>query len=109
MGTGRFLLVANEMKPKANLVLFGVEINVALYRACLVNMAMFSVHPFSIIRADTLMIDRKWSGPSSKIWDLGNQWNPPDMSEFYFKPSPISRDHFSLKAFVEMNSGESEP
>jgi len=101
-GTGRFLIVASQMMPKANLVLFGIEINLALYRACLVNMAMFSNHPYSIICADTLAIDTKYSGCSSKMWDLGNQWTPPDMSIFYWKPSPIGPDRFSLKAFTEM-------
>jgi len=102
VGSGRFLLVATEMMPKANLVLFGIEINLALYRSCLVNMATFSNHPYSIICADTLRIDPKWSGPSSKMWDLGNQWTPPDMSIFYFQPSPIGPKNFSLKAFTEI-------
>jgi len=101
VGTGRFLLVATEIKKKANLVLFGIEINLALYRACLVNMAMFSNHPYSIICADTLRIDQKWTGPTSKMWDLGNQWNLPDMSIFYWKPPPINPKSFSLKAFIE--------
>jgi len=101
VGTGRFLLVATEMKKNANLALFGIEISPALYRGCLVNMAMFSNHPYSIICADTLMIDQKWTSPASKMWDLGNQWNPPDMSIFYFKPSPFTPKSFSLKAFTE--------
>jgi hypothetical protein len=104
VGSGRFLIVASEMMPKANLVLFGIEINLALYRACLVNMAMFSNHPYSIICADTLMIDPKWSSPAAKIWDLGNQWNPPNMSSFYWKPQPpppINPKSFSLQHFAE--------
>jgi len=101
VGSGRFLLVASQMMPKANLVLFGIEINLPLYRACLVNMAMFSNHPYSIICADTLRIDPKWCGTTSKIWDLGNQWNTPDISIFYWKPPPIWHDRFSLKAFTE--------
>jgi len=89
------------MNKKAPLVLFGIEINLSLYRACLVNMAMFSNHPYSIICADTLMIDQKWCGANSPIWDLGNRWNPPDMAPFYWKPPPIWHDRFSLKAFTE--------
>jgi len=100
VGTGRFLIIASQMMPKANLVLFGVEINPSLYRACLVNMAMFSNHPYSIICADSLMLDE--TGPSSKIWDLGNQWDPPDISVFYMKPPPIHAKGFSLKAFTEI-------
>ena len=59
--------------PKAPLVLFGVEINLALYKAYLVNMAMFSNHPYSIICADALQLDTEKSGPSSRLWDLGQQ------------------------------------
>jgi len=88
--------------PKANLVLFGVEINPALYRACLVNMAMFSNHPFTIICADTLRLDPKLSDTTSKLWDLGNQWIPPDVTAFYWKPPPINPESFSLKAFTEI-------
>ena len=105
VGSGRFLFIASQMMPKANLVLFGIEINPALYRACLVNMAMFSNHPYSIICADTLRVDPKWSSPSTMMWDLGNQWNPPDMSIFYWKeppPPPINPKSFSLKAFTEL-------
>ena len=86
------------MKPKANLVLFGVEINVALYRACLVNMAMFSNHPYSIICANALMLDARYSMVGGKVWELGNQWNPPDMSPYYFKIPPPFK--FTLKQFA---------
>jgi hypothetical protein len=102
VGTGRFLIVASQMMSKAPLVLFGIEINLSLYRACLVNMAMFSNHPFSIICGDTLRIDQQYSGPSSRLWDLGNQWDPPDISAFYAKPSPIGPDRFSLSAFTNL-------
>lgn len=101
VGTGRFLFIASQMMPKANLVLFGIEINPSLYRACLVNMAMFSNHPYSIICADSLRLDGDKSGVSSKLWDLGNQWNPPDISAFYWKPPPINPEHFSLEHFVK--------
>ena len=30
-----------------------------------------------------------------------NQWNPPSIDIFYWKPSPISPETFSLKAFTE--------
>jgi len=106
VGSGRFLLAASLMMPKANLVLFGIEINPSLYRACLVNMAMFSNHPFSIICADALMIDPKYSGPSSSLWDMGNRWNPPDISVFYWKPPPINPESFSLKAFTEIKENK---
>jgi len=99
-GTGRFLFVASQMMPQAPLVLFGVEICPPLYHACLVNMAMFSNHPYSIVCADTLRLGL--SGPTSKMWDLGNRWVLPDLSAFYWKPPPIRKDAFSLKAFTEL-------
>jgi len=101
VGSGRFLIVASQIMPKANLVLFGIEIDPSLYRSCLVNMAMFSNHPYSIICADALFLDGDKTGPSSKLWDLGNQWDPPDLSAFYWKPPPINPESFSLKAFTE--------
>jgi len=86
VGTGRFLLEASRLRPKASLILFGVEIDLYLYRACLVNMAMFSNHPYSIICGDTLRLDPEKSGPAGPVWDLGNRWEPPDITPFYWKP-----------------------
>jgi len=88
VGTGRFLLEASIMFPKANLVLFGIDINLSMYRACLVNMTHMSNHCFSLICANTLLLDPDRTGPSSKMWDLGNRWDPPDIAEFYWKPKP---------------------
>ena len=102
VGTGRFLIGTTLIFPKAPLVLFGVEINPGLYRACLVNMKLFSNHPYSIICADSLRLET--AGPSSPVWDYGNRWNPPDLSKFYWKPPPIRRDAFSLKAFTQMKT-----
>jgi len=104
VGTGRFLLGATWHAPKAPLVLFGIEIDLSLYRACLVNMAMFSNHPYAIICADALMIDEKYSGVNSKIWDLSNQWNPPDMTAFYFKLKPPFK--FSLAELAKARKEE---
>jgi hypothetical protein len=58
-------------------------------------MAMFSNHPYTIVCGDTLMIASEYSGVGSKLWDLGNQWEPPDISQFYYKPIPPFK--FSLK------------
>jgi len=69
-------------------------------------MAMFAHHPYSIICADTLMLDPAKTGPSDKIWDMGNQWLPPDISMFYWKPPPIRSDAFSLKAFTELKDND---
>jgi len=96
VGTGRFLIEASIMYPEAPLVLFGIEINLALYRACLVNMAMFSNHAYSIICANTLRLDVDKSGPSSKLWDLGNRWDPPDVAAFYWKPTPILQQYMKM-------------
>jgi len=94
------------MMPKANLVLFGIEIDLTLYRACLVNMAMFSNHPYTIICADALRLDPDKTVTTSILWDLGNRWQPPDISAFYWKPPPIGPDRFSLKAFTEIQRGD---
>jgi len=97
VGTGRFLLEASRMYPKAPLRLYGIEISLPLYRACLVNMAIMSNHPYYIICADTLRLD------NSKLpYLVANRWNPPDMSKFYWKPPPIRRDAFSLEAFTKL-------
>ncbi|HKZ93698.1 MAG TPA: N-6 DNA methylase [Candidatus Bathyarchaeia archaeon] len=108
-GTGRFLIVASQMMPKAPLVMFGIEVNISLYQACLVNMALFSNHPYSIICADTLSLDYEETGPGSQIWDLGNRWDPPDMTPFYWKEPPITAHKFSLKAFTELPKEKLEP
>jgi hypothetical protein len=89
------------MFPKANLVLFGIEINPSLYHACLVNMALLSKHPYSIICADALMLVNDKIGPSCKIWDLGNRWELPDLSAFYAKPPPVTSNHFSLSGWQQ--------
>jgi len=102
VGTGRFLIGASYLLPKAPLILFGIEINLSLYRACLVNMKMFSNHPYTIICADTLRLDHKLSGTTSPLWDLGNRWTPPDVSKYYWKPPPIRADAFSLEAFTKL-------
>jgi len=86
VGSGRFLIEATNLYQDAPLILFGVEVDLWLYRACLVNMKMFAKHPYSIICADTLRLDPEKSGPASPIWDLGNRWEPPDITPFYWKP-----------------------
>jgi len=97
VGTGRFLLEASIMFPKANLVLFGIDIDVTLYRACLVNMTHMSNHCFSLICANTLRLDPDRTGPSSKMWDLGNRWDPPDITSFYWKPTPFLQRYVKAK------------
>ena len=98
-GTGRFLFESSILNPDLPLVLFGIEVNFTIYRAGLVNMALFSKHPYTIVCADALMLDAPVSSP---VWSLGNRWIQPDITEFYFKPPPIRKDAFSLKAFVDL-------
>jgi hypothetical protein len=106
-GTGRFLLGATWHAPKAPLVLFGIEIDPSLYRACLVNMAMFSNHPYSIVCGDTLMIDTPYCSPGSKLWDYGNMWQPADISPFYVKIKPPFK--FSLAALAKGRKEQPPP
>jgi len=100
VGTGRFLLEASLLYPKAPLMLYGIEIDVSLYRACVVNLSMFSRHPFSIICADSLRLDPRICGPASPLWLLGNQWDPPDISKFYVKPPAATEKKFSLSGWI---------
>lgn len=67
------------------MVLFGIELDYTMYQATLVNMALYSNHPYSIIRGDTLLIDEKYAMTDSPIWNLGNLWEPADISKYYYK------------------------
>lgn len=87
VGTGRFLLEASIMFPKANLVLFGIDINVTMYRTCLVNMVHMSNHCFSLLCGNTFLLACTTS-PYHEIWDLGNRWELPDLTPFHWKPKP---------------------
>ena len=103
VGTGRFLLYPSIMFPNHQthpLFLFGVEIALDLYRACIVNLSLFSKHPYSILCANTLRLDPGLTGPTSPVWlSHGNRWDPPDMTQYYWKPPPPYK--FSLKRFGE--------
>jgi len=106
VGTGRFLMEASLLNPKAPLILYGVEIDISLYRACIVNMSMFSKHPFTIVCADFLRLNPNLSGCNSPMWLLGNRWNPPDMTQFYMKPPAATPKKFSLSEWTkEVNGG----
>jgi hypothetical protein len=107
VGTGRFLIVSTLMYPDSPLVLYGIDIDVSLYRCCLVNMAMFSNHPYSIICADTLMIGREYAGVYDELWSLGNQWDPADISPFYFKVTPPFK--FSLQELAKARHVQPQP
>jgi len=78
-GTGRFLIVAAQMYgPRLGhrLWLHGVELDLDLYRACLVNVRFVSPSsPYLILRGDALLLD---IGPGSPNWRFANRWDPPD-------------------------------
>lgn len=100
LGTGRFLIYASISFPYKPMILCGIEIDLTLYRVALVNMALYSNHPYSILCADTLAM-------INQPWELGNLWEPPDMLQFYLKPKPPPQP-FSLKAFTEMQQAEAQ-
>jgi len=102
VGTGRFLIEASLMYPEEPLILFGIDIDVWMYRACLVNMALFSRHPYSIICANSLLINEKYAGPSSPLWDYGNLWEPADVTKFYIRPPPVTADSFNLAEWIKL-------
>jgi hypothetical protein len=75
-GTGRFLLDLAWRHRDKKLSLFGVELDLDLYRACLVNMQLYALGmPYLILRADALVVDLE---PGSPNWRFANRWSPPD-------------------------------
>jgi len=75
-GTGRFLLDLAWRHRDKKLALFGVELDLDLYRACLVNMRLYAWEmPYFILQADALVVDLE---PGSPNWRFANRWSPPD-------------------------------
>lgn len=75
-GTGRFLLDLALRYRDKKVALFGCELDLDLYRACLVNMRLFALGmPYFILRADALIVNLK---PGSSNWRFANLWSPPD-------------------------------
>ena len=75
-GTGRFLVDVSVRYPDRKLFLHGVEIDVDLYRACLLNMRLYSWHrPYRILCANSLAVDVRLGSPN---WQYANLWDPPD-------------------------------
>ena len=76
-GTGRFLADLAVRYPGRNLVLFGAEPDLDLYRACLVNMRLYAwTRPCFIVWADSTTMD---VGPRSPNWLYANLCNPPQV------------------------------
>ena len=79
-GTGRFLVATATMFPDKPLALFGIEIDIDLYRAALVNMRTFAPgRPYFLLRADALVVDASLNSPNWQRY--GNLWNPPPWQE----------------------------
>ncbi|MBC7264786.1 MAG: hypothetical protein H5T64_10605 [Chloroflexi bacterium] len=77
--TGRFLVDLAVRYPDRKIALFGVEADLDLYRACLVNMRLYAWNrPYFILCADSLIVD---VGLNSPNWRYANLWNPPDWQE----------------------------
>jgi len=79
-GTGRFLVALATMFPEKPLALFGIEIDLDLYRAALVNMRTFALgRPCFLLRADALIVDASLDSPNWRRY--ANLWNPPPWRE----------------------------
>lgn len=86
-GTGRFLVDVATRYRNRKLALFGVELDLDLYRAALVNMRFFAHRiPYNILRADALRADLR---PNSPYWIVANLWEPPDLQTLF--PGPIAK------------------
>jgi len=71
-----FLLDLAWRHRDRKLALFGVELDLDLYRACLVNMRLYAWEmPYLILRADALVVHLE---PGSPNWRFANRWSPPD-------------------------------
>ena len=73
--TGRFLVDVAARHRARKLALFGIELDLDLYRAALVNMRTFALGlPYFILRADALLVDASINSPN---WRFANLWDPP--------------------------------
>ena len=69
VGTGRFLIRALKY-VKPGVLLYGIEIDRLLYRACLVQMVIYSHTPFFLLNADAFLVDAR----DPKVWLDANKW-----------------------------------
>lgn len=76
-GTGRFLIVAAQKYGHRTrpLILYGIELDLDLYRACLVNMRFTPFVPSFILWGNALLIDADVNSPN---WIRANKWEPDD-------------------------------
>lgn len=103
VGTGRFLLHAAVRYWDRKLALYGVELDIDLYRASLVNMRFFAWgRPYYILRANALIVD---VGPESPNWRFANLWDPPDWETGMLMADGTTFDEWRRKH----GKGESPP
>ncbi len=89
-GTGRFLIDLAVRYPQRRIAVFGVEPDLDLYRACLLNMRVYARNtPYFILCVDSEIIDVR---PSSPSWLYANVWNPPNWALARGRPlgGPVS-------------------
>lgn len=72
VGTGRFLVKANEMLPEANL--FGVDIDIRALRIAMVNCATHNIRAYFLC-ADSLVYDIDIATENGRYnWQFSNRW-----------------------------------
>lgn len=98
-GTSRFLLDLAWRHRGKKLVLFGVELDLDLYRASLVNMRLYALGmPYFILRADALIVNLK---PNSPNWEFANRWTPPDWQTEMLTPAGETYAQWEKKRLLE--------
>jgi len=77
---GRFLVDAATHYPEQKIALYGVELDLDLYRAALVNMRTYAcLKPCRILCADALVVNIRQDSPN---WRYANLWEPPSWKEY---------------------------
>ena len=72
VGTGRFLITAQEYAPNARL--FGVDNNITMFRTAFTNAAIHSISMY-LLHADSLFHDISISTPDGLYnWQHANRW-----------------------------------
>lgn len=73
VGSGRFLLEAYKVAPKANL--FGVDINLDLVRACVTNLELRNIKKHYILHANSLLHEIAITNDNGIYnWNFSNSW-----------------------------------
>lgn len=109
-GTGRFPIDLAQRygvgKGDHPLVIYAVEKNIWLYRACLVNMRLLApLQPVQCLWADALITD---IGLDSLNWIVANRWYPIDWRELIPMPADPDKHLPNLNDF-SLKCGGPEP